>query len=286
MKKALLFSLCAGMIALTFSSYTNGPFAGGAGNHTGSAGSPANCSTGSGCHATNNVATICSLTVTPAVGGAQITSYVPGGSYKVQVVGFTTGTAFPKFGFQASCVKAASTSVQAGTFSATGNVAVRGTTLKLVEQATAPIAGTSAGPGTAYLASFDWIAPVQGTGSVQFYLTLNAVNGNTTSAGDQPNTATPLLITEAPASGVGSAISRQLNIYPNPATDVLHLGLARPDAHTLVCVYDAAGRTVIAREAGVVHGELIIPTTNLNAGNYYILAQQGDQRYGAMFVKQ
>ena len=51
MKKKLLFTIIAGGIALLgLSSYGVGPYAGGAGNHTGAAGSPANCSTGGGCH--------------------------------------------------------------------------------------------------------------------------------------------------------------------------------------------------------------------------------------------
>lgn len=62
MKKQLLFTVLAGSFAtLIFSSHAIGPYNGGAGNHTGSNGSPANCSTGSNCHASNNTNTTATL---------------------------------------------------------------------------------------------------------------------------------------------------------------------------------------------------------------------------------
>ena len=113
-RKLLLFTLSAGIISLTLSSYGGGPTTGGAGNRTGS-GTPAisNCNTG-GCHAINNASVAVSVTLWDGL--TPVTKYSVGKTYRV-LVAATVPTTQTKFGFQLSSVKATSTTTQAGTLS-------------------------------------------------------------------------------------------------------------------------------------------------------------------------
>jgi hypothetical protein len=285
MKRILLLSLGAGMTALIFSSYATGPFAGGAGNRTGSAGTSANCSTG-GCHATSSASTLCSLVVQTTSGGT-VTAYTPGVTYKVIVGGGTIGTAFPKFGFQASAVKASATSTQAGSFTSTaGNISVRPAgALQLVEHNT-PIAGASVSGAMTYTASFNWTAPASGTGTVRFYAMVNAVNGDNATSGDQPGNGVTIDLPQGPGAGVQNVSAEQLSIYPNPVTDALNMKLGSVVGSCEVRIVNFTGSVVADMTVSVKNGEASINTANLKPGTYYVMAQQGDAKWGTSFVKQ
>ena len=283
----LLFALGAGVIALTFSSYTSGPQQGGAGNHTGSAGSQANCSTGSGCHATNTANTTVAIGITTQAGGL-VSSYTPGASYKIVITGGNTNASLPRFGFQASCVKAGATSTQAGTFASTAsNISVRTASgLQLVEHNTQLPAVASSGTNNVYQASFNWTAPAAGTGTVRFYATLNAVNNNGASSGDQPNTASPLDFPESSGTGVADVKALQLRVYPNPTATALHIALpAGAGKIERVAVMDVTGRIAPMAVAQVQDG-LLLDVHALAAGNYQLSLVKDGQLCSARFTKQ
>lgn len=281
-RQLLLYSLAAAMTALVCSSYGNGPFQGGAGNRTGSTGSNANCS-GSGCHVSNNSATTVSLTVFDANNQA-VSSYTPGATYKVTIQG-TNSNSQPRFGFQATCVKQSSTTTQAGTFTSTAaNISVRtGASPDLVEHNT-PIVGASG----IYTASFNWTAPPAGTGTVLFYASLNAVNYNGSSSGDQPNTLTnPKSLTEATtATAISSIAPVQLSVYPNPVRDAMHVTMGKTNGSCFVQISDMSGKIVSNHEIVIANGIANIHTSGLATGNYYIKVWQDGVQYGAAFVKQ
>jgi hypothetical protein len=291
MKRILLLSLSAGMTALLFSSYSGGPFNGGAGNRTGSAGSVASCSsTSTGCHATSSANTLCSLVVQTQTGGA-VTAYTPGVTYKVLVGGGTLGTGFPKYGFQVSAVKQSNTNTQAGTFAATtSNVSVHSFSgpgpapIQLVEHNT-PHVGTATGPGMLYTSSFDWTAPAAGTGGVRFYGMLNAVNDNDTSTGDQPSIGATLNLPEG-SVGVATVKNEAVTVYPNPVNGSLNLKLDIAAKTCSVHILNFTGSVVAAMEVPVVNGELSVNTRQLKPGNYYVVAQHGNSKWGSSFVKQ
>ncbi|XZF12651.1 choice-of-anchor V domain-containing protein [Chitinophagaceae bacterium MMS25-I14] len=285
-KKILLFTAFGAMTVFTLSSYKNGPAAGGAGNRTGSAGSTANCSTG-GCHAANTTHTTVGLTLTNS-SNQVVSSYVGGQTYTVTVVGANTSASLPKFGFQVSCVGAANTSSQRGTFTGGGNVSIRTSgSLSLAEHNTS-IAGTGGGTAWAYTTTFTWTAPAVGSGPVEFFIALNAVNGDNSTSGDQPNVAT-VTFNEA-TTGIGTLSGDvAVKAYPNPATDHVQISLDNATAGTYALnVFDMTGRKV-ANSAVTVNGtqtEVSLSTADWAAGMYHVqISKDGMQRTIAVVKK-
>jgi hypothetical protein len=281
-KKILLFTAFAGITALTMSSYNDGPWGpnGTNGlNRTGSAGSSANC-TGSGCHGANNTNT--KPTIVVSANGNPVTKYIPGVVYTVTVGGGNTSAALPKFGFQLSAVKTANTSQQAGSFSsAPANVAIRTAgSLQLVEHSS-PLSGTGSGNNWLYATSFNWTAPATGTGQVTFYLTLNAVNGNNATSGDQPNSVTATL-NEVPAgiNEVQGAIN--VSAYPNPATDYVRIKMSDvANGRYTLAVFDLNGKKVATSDLEVSSNnfETALDARAWAAGLYHIkIAKDGAEK--------
>lgn len=282
-RKPVHIALCATMAGLIFSSYGSGPFAGGAGNHTGSASSPANCSFGSGCHPDNNSSV--SVTVSLIDNGTPVTTYVPGKTYRVLLLGGTTGTSRPRFGFQVSAAKASNGATQAGTLNTggAGNMAVRNSTPQLIEH-TGPIAGTLAGSAYVDSISFNWTAPTAGFGRVRFYAVLNTVNFTGTSAGDLANAGTSEF--EPVSVGINTPQQYSLSIYPNPATDILHIkGSGETDYN--ITIVDAIGKTVLGKQAKPGSGpEMTLDIHQLPPGTYFIaISAAAGLQYYSRFVK-
>ena len=286
-KKPLLILLATGAAALALSSYSAGPYAGGAGNHTGSAGSTAGCSTGGSCHAANTANT--TLNISILSGTTVVSKYTPGTVYTVQLLGGNVSAHLPRFGFQASCVKAAATSVQAGTFATggTANIAVRASTPQLIEHTSAIAALTSSGNNNAYSVSFQWTAPAAGTGTVRFFAALNAVNFNGGEGGDQPNVTTfdlPENATGITTVGKDAA----LNIYPNPAANTVHIRMNGAVAGSYyAAIHNLAGQAIWS--------EMITPDNNREAavnvsafapGMYYFSVVKDGVLQTIPFVKQ
>jgi hypothetical protein len=279
-RKILTTTLAAGIAILTLTSYGSGPFAGGAGNRTGSAGSTANCS-GGGCHDVNNNALALSITLLD--NWVPVTKYTVGKTYRVLLSGVVPGTSRPRFGFQVSCVKAASPSVQAGTLSTGGRsgIAVRSSTPQLIEHTT-PQTGTVVGSTVVDTVSFNWVASTS-LGTVRFYAALNAVNFNGSTSGDMPNVTTA----EFQEAGVGvGTISRNLiKVYPNPATHELRVPVSTGE-EARISIVDATGRTVSQGAASANQlGEAVISITALPAGRYYAIVLQNGVLQYAPFMK-
>ncbi|MBS1645167.1 MAG: T9SS type A sorting domain-containing protein [Bacteroidetes bacterium] len=288
MKKQLLFTVLAGSFAtLIFSSHAVGPYNGGAGNHTGSLGSPANCSTGSGCHATNNTNTTASLLlVSPTNDTVKDGQYLPNTNYKVVVVGANPTANLVKFGFQASCVDNATSTTQKGTFTSSNSQVsvINGGAIKLVEQNT-PISAVTTPAGNAYGTTFNWTSPATGGGAVKFYLTLNAVNGNTTSSGDQPNAATPLTFTEKPTS-VSNIKLESSDLYPNPTRAELILKIKDWTAGNYqVIIYGLDGKVMLQQTASLSAGAVQINVAQLAPGAYFISLNDGGKKLVGSFIK-
>lgn len=221
MKKLFLLLPVLGVLSyVVFSSNRTGPGIMSGVQATGAGSSGAGCG-GSGCHGTSSSA---SLTVTVGLvnsSSTPVTTYTPGGTYSV-VIGATNTSAatLSRFGFQVAATKFAS-SVNAGTFAAapTTHLATIGG-INLVEHSNTltPTVGTG-GSGTVYAISIPWTAPAAGTGTIQLFGVLNAVNNDgSATASDMWNHADPVSITEASAT-IGTIMAPGgTNICPNTTT--------------------------------------------------------------------
>jgi len=113
------------------------------------------------------------------------------------------------------------------------------------------------GTGNAYRVVFDWTAPAAGSGPVTLWAIFNSVNGNgLADAGDRSSMPFSATIPEA-ALGIASVDEEKvIRIYPNPATDYVHIELQNAERGAYhISVFDLAGRQVY-------HSEILI---NLDA---------------------
>jgi hypothetical protein len=219
-------------------------------------------------------------------GGNTVTSWTPGATYTVHIDGRNT-SGLSKFGFQSTAVRASATSTQAGTFSAIGKVNVQtGASPNLVEHNTS-IDGTVSGGVATYAAVYTWIAPAAGTGTVRFLATLNAVNSSGSTLGDEPQTATPVDLTEAAGgTNVPGVAPAMIRVYPNPAAGNLSLEL--PEAFVAGSYQIRDVRGTLVRSGGITaqQGYADLNVATLAAGAYFVQLRSGNTTLVAPFVKQ
>lgn len=283
-RKLLVLPLTAAIGALALSSYSTGPWQNNSLNRTGSAGAgTANCS-GGGCHGANSTNTTVTITVTDA-GGNAITSYTPGATYTVNISGRNT-SALTRFGLQSTVVQAAATSTQAGTFTASSPLAVRtASTPDIVEQ-TSKITGTVSGGVASYAASYSWTAPAAGAGTVRFLATLNAVNNDGGTSGDEPAAATPLDLTEGSGTNVPGVNTTAMKLYPNPAANTLQLQLPDAIVQGSFQIRDIRGSLVSGGALRIQQGLAQIDVAGLSSGAYFVQVRSAAGELVAPFVKQ
>ena len=71
--------------------------------------------------------------------------------------------------------------------------------------------------------TIDWTAPEQGAGAITIYASGNAVNGNGNSSGDGADTTRLTINEKLTSSLVSFNLEDQINIFPNPASDLIRL---------------------------------------------------------------
>jgi hypothetical protein len=203
-----VFAVSIFTISSITDSGTTSAYAFTSGSPGGRTNSPSDGSNCTACH---------SGTIMAGNGTSTITSNIPAGGYVPgQTYTISTGIAsagINKFGFEVTAEKTVG-NAKVGTFALTDAVRT-----KFVNSNTA-VSHTST--GTTPLAtnattwSFDWTAPIAGSGDVTFYGAFNAVNGNSATSGDVVYAST-LAVTEDLATGISNNLSEStFNIYPNP----------------------------------------------------------------------
>lgn len=279
MKRSLIIfpTLLCGMYVL-LGSNAAGPASAGNGIRNGAPGSIGTCTS---CHGSGTGTTTASLDLKEKVSGTAASGmYKPGVVYTVTISGNNPDLAF--FGFQVSAVKG---TAQAGTFSNMGadkHIAnISG--LQLVEHSTS-LAKTN----NLYSASFDWTAPVAGTGTVTFNGIINAVNKDGGTGGDRVSSPVTLTLTEAVPSSVGELNSRiNLQLSPVPVADVLHIsGEGITSGNYELRIYDLNGKVVWQGQQPAKNNLLqaAVPVNNLAAGTY-VLHLKGKDRVVKLFSK-
>jgi hypothetical protein len=283
MKKRILLITAVGTLGyVTLTSSASGP----GGNYTGSTGGAAGCGPSS-CHGSSATTGIGVGFILDSA-GTIVTRYKPGITYKIKVMGNSTGTSLPKFGFQLMAVKGSgSTAAAVGTFG-TAPTGTHVTASKVWEHVT-PLSGSGA-TVTVYMDSISWTAPAVGTGTVTIYAALNAVNNNNASTGDSWNTSNFAYNEITPSASVTNVTSStSINAYPNPVAGTLNLQFNNVAyGNYNVAVYDLAGKQVASQTASVngVSATISLDASNWAPGLYNAAVEKDGARQMVQVVKQ
>lgn len=208
-----------------------------------------------------------------------LTGYVPGIQYTV--TGTISAAGKTKFGFEMS--PQLQNGTKAGTLVITNAAATKftGTGQKYITHTSA---GTSGPTGTRSW-SFDWIAPVAGTGDITFYGAFNVTNSSNSSSGDIIYLST-LAVSENTSTGTAEVpYYPHVSVYPNPAAETLTLHAPFRDGRPVsVTVTDLAGRTLI-REAVAGTGTQSFDVSGLAPGVCLLKIDDGSYSFVVKFVK-
>ncbi len=80
--------------------------------------------------------------------------------------------------------------------------------------------------------------------------------------------------------GINEELTQQLQVYPNPATDVVNLNYAFNTAKNLnIELYSIVGKSIYTRnELNTQYGKIEIPLTSIQSGVYYIKITDGEEQ--------
>lgn len=205
-----------------------------------------------------------------------ITSNVPVTGYtQDSVYTFTARavyTGFTSFGFQISPQSTGGSPL--GTLIVSNATATQIQTmgsLQYIEQTQNAYQGTDSVVWT-----FQWKAPVKGTGPVTFYGCFNCGNGNSSAAGTYVYPAT-LTVQESATDGINNIVSdnTSFSVFPNPAKEQLNIAYnLKATTNVEVNMYGVDGRKISNLSNGMVNGgnhtqQIALPA-DVNRGIYLI----------------
>lgn len=131
--------------------------------------------------------------------------------------------------------------------------------------------------------TFQWKAPVAGTGPVTFYGAFNCGNGNSVATGSYVFPAT-LVIPEISGDGIDNIDNAQtdFSVFPNPAKENVNITYTIKEARTVeITIYAIDGRKVstlfngMENEGGYLH-RLSLPAA-ITPGIYLLQLKTNDQ---------
>lgn len=271
MKKAFIAIVftTAAFVAFNFNvkqGHTNQ--AGAPNGHTGSPGDGKTCAT-AGCHTGSAVTPQAGL-ITSNIPG---TGYVPGQTYTIQATIAEDNKV--KFGFQVSPQDANGNKL--GTMIVTNSTATQ--LLGGGKYMTHKLTGTGGSGSRTW--SFDWTAPVQGTGEVTFYGAFNVTNNSGSDTGDKISTST--LTVQEGLSGIGENALAGVEVYPNPSTGMFVVKTGNTTKPVNCKVFSVNGSLVYSNTFTNVANKAF--TVNLDgkatAGIYFVAVESD----GAQTVK-
>jgi len=202
--------------------------------------------------------TACHLGTAPSTGLDMISTdipsdgYTPGTTYNITVT--VSDASSSKFGFQLSPQN--STTKGLGTLISSGT----GTTItagKYISHA----AGKTAGSNNAKSWSFEWQAPMAGTGDVTFYAAGNASNSSDNTLGDKIFIDSEAVNEKGGTTGIASFEREKVSVYPNPTSSTLFFTTSVKSA----VVFDLQGKEQL-RSSNVAEMQL----SDLTEGRYIL----------------
>ncbi len=275
MKKNLLITLSIVITALFFMSNSGGRASA---TNSGNTGAPGDASgTCIGCHGGGGITTDLGIQVMDP-NGAIVSSYVPGVVYDVMVTMNVTSGSASGYGFQmVSLMDAMDTDVAA--FSNPGSN---------TQIATAGGRQYAEHNGTSSSNTFSvkWTAPATGSGSVTFYASGNAVNGNGNITGDGADDGSLSLLESDPSSVSGVINDFDMTVFPNPVRDVLNLSSTEVQFANLdFQIVDMTGKIVRTGNTILSGGNTELDVNEFSSGNYTILLTDGQAKSSIKFLK-
>lgn len=135
--------------------------------------------------------------------------------------------------------------------------------------------------------TFNWTAPVAGTGAVTFYGCFNNANGNGGSTGDSIIKST-YVVQEKVISGINKDALAQLGIsvFPNPAQEHLYIKNDKSINFDRIEILDLTGKAVYNSKE-TMDFDLQLESLGLTKGIYFVKLYNGNELLGATkFIKQ
>lgn len=283
-KRKLIIAAFAGIIYITTTAYHGGAAADGGLNRTGAKGSTAGCA-GSGCH-TGVSPTATAKIYLDTVGGGAVTGYKPGGVYTIRLVGKHASNR--DFGFQfASVSGTGAAQIQAGTFSSTLPAGMIKTTMSGLDflEHDHHISATS--PADSVVIAINWTAPATNVGNITMYLAMNAINNNHNADALDYSATTSITVPVIATTVVSNYTtqSSKLSVYPNPASDIVHISATDFGSNTSLQIIDIAGKVVTPNYQLNYNTETDINIAHLPAGTYTIRAISGNHKINHLLIK-
>ena len=213
-----------------------------------------------------------------------VTTYLPGETYTIQVKMTTSGNA-AGHGFQLIPLKDSDNTDVKG-MSDAGNM--NNYKIKTITNGRTYAEHDDISSSNVF--DVTWTAPAAGTGAVSFYAGGNSVNGNGTSAGDGAD-VDKLTVSEGSSSSVNDLESNQagtLGLFPNPVERDLNIRyIAAASKSYTMKVVSLEGKVVLTSHQNLQKGEnrLVLPASDLSAGAYLLVVQDGLGQGVVRFVK-
>lgn len=249
------------VLALVFMSNRGGSPGGRSGSTTDNG---ATCSTNGGCHNSSSAPASQDMIST----NVPSNGYAPGSGYDITINISDEGTSVWGFEMMAEDKNG----LPVGAFSNNSQV----NSLNSGLRATHKFASSSSSDAQTWIAN--WTAPASGTGSVTFYVSAMAANGNGNNRGDRVFIDT-ISITENTSANIAELENFQINLYPNPATQKIVI-TGYENTSSNIKVINSMGKTVMS---GLFKNALNI--SELASGTYYLKIIENNRVFIKKFSK-
>ena len=272
-KKTITAAAIISVALIAVSDHTSNAKGNVAGAPVGKTGSPGDASNCTACHAGTAVAGGSIASDVP------VTGYIPGTTYSITAT--ITSSGISRFGFEVSPQN--STGVQKGILIVTNATETKlvGTTAKYITHKSAGTSGVGSKTWT-----FNWTAPVAGSGDVTMYGAFIAANSNNANTGDQVFLSN-LLIQESLSSGIeGLDDLSAIVLYPNPATSRLFIKtLTSSENIQQIWITDITGKLIKNIKYENFSEDAGIDIAGLPGGLYVLNIVSKNGTYNKKFIK-
>ena len=191
-----------------------------------------------------------------------VSGYVPGSTYTINAN--VTDANKNRFGFEISPQNPSGSKLGIITITDAARTKLIGSGKYITHTSS----GTSGAGSNSW--SFNWTAPVAGTGDVTFYGAFNFTNHNNASSGDAIKLDQLTVHEDLFTSVAAEEAEESLIMYPNPAYGNVQIRKPAGLNVNTINVYDIYGALVRTFEVSAISGFQEIDVTTLTSGTYYV----------------